>query len=45
MKKETLDIYMNIVSIVAVVIAVICLICEALDYAIYHLCLAIYLKE
>lgn len=40
-----LDIYMNAISLVAAITATICLIFDALDYAIYLMCLAAYLKE
>lgn len=45
MKKEKLDIYINTISLVAAITATIYLIIGALDYAIYLMCLAAYLKE
>lgn len=45
MKKETLNISMNVFSLIAITVAVILYLCDALDRAIYLMCLAIYLKE
>lgn len=45
MKKETLDISMNVASLIAIVAAVIFYLCNTMDHAIYLMCLAIYLKE
>lgn len=45
MKKETLNIAMNITSVIAMTIAVVSYIVDIVDQAIYFMCLAIYLKE
>lgn len=45
MKKETLDISMNVFSLIAMTVAVILYLCDAVDHATYLMCLAVYLKE
>lgn len=45
MKKEILDISMNVFSLIAMTVAVILYLGDAVDHAIYLMCLAIYLKE
>lgn len=45
MRKETLNILMNIASTIAMTIAVISYLLDIVDQAIYFMCLAVYLKE